>query len=344
MKIQENVNLSTYTTFQLHAKARFFAEVKSIEDINECLEAIKAKKIPFFILGGGANVAFVKNFPGLVIKIGLLGKEIISSNKEKVLIKVAAGEDWPEFVHWCVDAGYCGIENLAEIPGCVWASPVQNIWAYWTEAREIIKEVHYIDIETGKEFILDNASCNFAYRDSIFKHELAEKIIITHVVFELKIFENWMPLKIDYKEITQYLSAHLIDPKNVTPKMLAEIIKTIRSSKLPDRHKIGTAWSFFKNPIIPRKQLISLKFEFSNIIYFEISEPKSVKLSAWQLIELCWFKWVKRWHVGVYDKHALILVNNGWADGKEISDLSHEIIQAVKTKFGVVLEPEVIMV
>lgn len=356
MNIQSNVSLKPYTTFQVDAKAKFFCEIKNEEDI-QSLASRQAGLItneiwtqyPHLILGGWANILFTKDYEGLIIKTSLLGKEILEEKDDFVYIKAWAGEDWHETMMWMLQQGLVGGENLVYIPGQVGAAPVGNIWAYGKEAKDIIFAVEWIDLITWEKRVLSNEDCHFSYRESIFKHELKEKFLITAVIFQVqKDSEKYIP-DTQYKDIQQAITSTRL--LQVSGLEVAHMIIEIRKNKLPDRHKIGTAGSFFKNPVIDKEHYDKLIQKYPNLIWWEIDNLKSkiqnlksMKLSAWQLIELAWLKWYRSWDAGVSPQHALVLLNYGNANGKDIVHLAEHIQKAVKEKFDVMLMPEVIYI
>ena len=255
-----------------------------------------------------------------------------------IVLHVWAGEVWHDFVLWTVSQWWGGIENLALIPGSVWAAPMQNIGAYGVEAKDVIEFVEYVDLSDGSTHVLDNGSCAFGYRDSVFKRDLKDKVFITGVVFRLYKTTNYS-LKLDYKDVQQEIVARWLDIWEVSVKDVADMITTIRQRKLPDWTQIGTAWSFFKNPIVSDAEFTRLKNKYNWLVGYEVSW--GIKLSAGQLIELTWLKWIEKWSVWTYKNHALVLVHHGWGKGSDIVDLAKDIQDAVYAKFGVKLEPEV---
>lgn len=320
LQIQENISLKNYNTFHIDVKARFFVDVKSQEEFAELMETEIWSQYPHFFLWWGANILFTKNYPWIIIKVSLMGKEVVGEYDDHISIKVGAWESWPAFVNRCVEQGYQWLENLALIPWTVGASAVGNIGAYGTEAKDVIEEVECIMVNGECTMqTIKNAECKFAYRESIFKHALKDKVLITWVTFALKKVADTAPLK----------------------KAVADIVAQ-RQSKLPDPTQIGTAGSFFKNPIITEKVYLELKEKYPELISFPVQATGEIKLSAGQLIELCGLKWYTQWNVGVSKNHALILINLWWGTGIEMMQLATHIVSEVEKKFNIGLEPEVI--
>ena len=354
MDIQKNVSLKPYNTFAVDVQTDFFAEVKNEQEIFDLISTDVFATQPHVILGGWANILFTKNYNGLVIKVSLMGKKVIKEENNIVYVKAGAGENRHEVMMWSLEQWYVWGENLVLIPGQVWSAPVGNIGAYGKEAKDIISEVEGIVIATQEKKVRTTSECEFAYRESIFKNALKNKVIITAVTF---VFEkqsaDYVP-NIQYNDIQNSIWEKWIDPSKITAQQVADIIIKIREGKLPDRKKIGTAGSFFKNPIISKEQFELLLSKYPHLKWnifqeknqhstFNIQHSTLVKLSAGQLIELVGYKGKSVWPVATYDKHALIIVNNGGASGPEIRAFAQSIQKKVLELFGVMLEPEVII-
>ena len=345
MQIEENVDLKQYNTLKIPVKAKYFVIINQESDILDLMNFDLWKKEKHCILNGGSNILFTHDFDGIVVKIETKGKEILKSEDNSILIEVAAGENWSDFVERCCKNNYCGIENLIDIPWNVGTAPVSNIWAYGIEVSGVIYEVDWVDLTTWETWTYKNHSCMFGYRTSVFKYTQRNLFLVTKVRFLLSILdENYVP-NIWYKDIQNYISEHWANPK--TPKEVAEIIREIRKNKLPDWHKIWTAWSFFSNPIITLNEWSELEKSFPNLSHHECIEfgEKKIKLSAGQLIDRCWLKWrrIENWTAWTYEKHALILVNEWW-NADDVLKAMHYIQDSVKNKFWVILEPEVVLV
>ena len=342
MEILENVNLKEYNTFMLPSIARYFVEINNLEDVHELINSdIYKNTQKKYILWEWSNTIFTKDFDGLIIKINIKWKEILKSDNE-VLIKVWAWEIRYDFVSRCAENNFVWIENLAYIPSSIWASAVQNIWAYWAEAKDVIYEVEWIDLSTWETKIFKNSDCNFWYRDSIFKHELIDNFLITYVTYKLQKYSDKYQFNCEYAGINEKIAELWFDSQTISPSEFVQVITEIRKWKLPDWHEIGTAWSFFKNPVISLKQRSTLQQKFSELKWFEVEEW--IKLSAWQLIDMCGYKWKWNWKVWTYKTHALILVNEWNAIWNDVVDFSNEIQSAVQNRFLVDIEPEAIFV
>lgn len=344
MNIQKNISLLPYNTFAVNIQADFFVEVTNEQDIFDLISTDVFSTQTHFILGGWANILFTKNYTGLIIKVSLLGKEVVKEEWNTVYIKIWAGEDWHKAMMRALEQWYVGGENLVLIPGEVWSAPVGNIGAYGKEAKDIISEVEWIDIVTKEKKVWTNNECKFTYRESIFKNELKNKVIVTAVTF---VFEkqsaDYIP-NIQYNDIQESIGEQGIDPSKITALQLANIIIKIREGKMPDRKKTGTAGSFFKNPVVGKDQFEKLLLEYPQLKWNEIhTTGAAFKLSAGQLIEFAGFKWKSEWLVATYDKHALVIINKGGASGGDIRAFAQAIQKKVLELFDVQLEPEVII-
>jgi len=334
MNILENYDLSKLNTFGIKAKASFFIEINTEDDVVELFSLDLFKKSEKLFLGGGSNVLFTKDFDGIVVINKLKGIEIIGEDENTVLVKSMGGEAWNDLVSFSVDKGYWGIENLALIPGSVGATPVQNIGAYGVEIKETLVSVEAYEIETGKKKIFSNEECKFGYRDSVFKNELKGKYFISAMILKLNKKEN---LNSNYKALQDYLKKNNLQIKN--SKDVSNAISEIRKTKLPDPKDLGSAGSFFKNVYVDQNKFKELKEKYLDMPSF--TEGEMIKIPAGWLVEACGWKGKKVGNVGVYDKQALVLVNLGGATGQEIKNLSDEIIDSVYKKFGVKITPEV---
>jgi UDP-N-acetylmuramate dehydrogenase len=335
MQFLSKYSLKKYHTFATDVYAKCFTEINSIAQFKNLIQEDIYKTNALLILGGGSNLLFTKNFNGLVIKNNLRGVDIIKQDEDHVWVKAAAGENWHQFVLWCVNHNYGGIENLSLIPGCVGASPMQNIGAYGVEIKDVCEEVNAIDVKTGEEKTFTNAECKFGYRESVFKHIYKNKYLITSVVFRL----NKKPVfNTSYGAIEQELKTMGVTQLSV--KAISDAVINIRSSKLPDPAKIGNAGSFFKNPEVSKQKHDELKLQHPNLVAYALDNG-NYKLAAGWLIEQCGFKGKRFGDAGVHVNQALVLVNYGTANGSEIYNLSQQILDAVKNTFGVTLEREV---
>jgi UDP-N-acetylmuramate dehydrogenase len=342
MNIQENISLQDYNTFHIDAKAKFFVEVNNEEDIKHLIADTVRTSHPHLILGGGANILFTKDYDGLVVKISFMGKTIMKEKDGLVYVKAGAGEDWHETMMRILEQGLVGCENLVYIPWQVGSAPVGNIWAYGKEAKDIIFSIEGIDLVSGEKKVLSNADCQFTYRDSIFKHELKGRFLVTAVIFQVqKNSVEYMP-DVGYKDIQQAMASQWLE--KISGLELAKIIIELRKHKLPDRHEVGTAGSFFKNPIVDKSEYDNLLQKYPELIWWPLEEILKVKLSAGQLIELAGLKGYRQWYVGVSENHALVLINYGWWTGANMVKLAKAIQKKVLGQFAIRLEPEVLYV
>ncbi|MEN8194513.1 MAG: UDP-N-acetylmuramate dehydrogenase, partial [Bacteroidota bacterium] len=333
MTILENQSLKSYNTFKVEANAKSFCKIDNADALEELLSNATYRNEQKLILGGGSNILFVKDFDGLVIKNDICGIEIISETE--ALIKVGSGYNWDKLVEYTVNAGYNGLENLSLIPGTVGASPIQNIGAYGVEVKDVIESVEFIELETLEKKTFTNSECNFAYRDSIFKKELKDKIFISAVTFKLS-RENVTNVK--YDALKNYFESHQIS--DITPQSIRKAVIEIRESKLPNPDKIGNAGSFFKNPTISIEQFENIKSEHNDLRGYPV-DKNSVKISAGWLIEKCGLKGQRVGDVSIYEKQALVIVNHNNANGNEILEFSNMITEKVEEKFNIKLENEV---
>lgn len=341
MPIQENVSLKNYNTFQIDAKAAFFVEITNEEDIQHLIANDVRTSHPHLILGGGANILFTKDYDGLIVKVSIMGKEIVEEDGF-VYVKASAGEDRHETMMRILNQGLVWCENLVYIPGQVGSAPVGNIWAYGKEAKDIIFSVEAIDLKTWEKKVFSNAECAFSYRDSVFKRDLKDRFLITAVVFQVqKNSPDYQP-DVEYRDIQQALASQWVE--HVSGLELANMIIEIRKHKLPDRHTIWTAGSFFKNPIVEKNDYDNLLQKYPELIWWPMDEVLKVKLSAGQLIELAGMKWHRQWYVGVSEQHALVLINYWWWTGHDIVALAKAIQKKVLGQFAIRLEPEVLYV
>jgi UDP-N-acetylmuramate dehydrogenase len=334
--IKENVDLQPFNTFRLKAVARYFTAIHSVEEFQELIHGAIYKNTKHLILGGGSNVLLTKNFDGLVIKVSLKGIEIQSETPEMVTLKVGAGENWHEFVMYCVDRDWGGIENLSLIPGTVGAAPMQNIGAYGVEIKDVVQNVTAIDKKSGEVRSFSNNECVFGYRESVFKQELKEKYFISSITLTLT--KKNHQLNPSYGTIQATLNELGITQLSV--KAISDAVITIRKQKLPDPAVIGNAGSFFKNPTIHVKQYEELKITYPTIPGYQ-TENQEVKIPAAWLIEQCGWKGKTFDSIGVHKNQALVLVNYGDGSGDKIWALALEIIESVKQKFNVTLQAEV---
>ncbi|WP_415328801.1 UDP-N-acetylmuramate dehydrogenase [Chryseobacterium sp. MMS23-Vi53] len=334
--MHENFSLKPYNTFGVEAKAKYFAEINSIEELKKALNFSTDHNLPLLFLGGGSNILLTKDFDGLAVKLNLKGihEDLISENH--VLVTAKAGENWHEFVQFCLDKNYGGLENLSLIPGNVGTSPMQNIGAYGTEIKDIFVNCTVLNLENLQLETFDLEQCKFGYRDSVFKQEGKGKYVILEVIFKLTRQNHH--IKTEYGAIKSELENLGIE--NPTIQDVSKAVINIRQSKLPDPKQIGNAGSFFKNPTILLTQFEELQQKFENIQGYPNGD--FVKVPAGWLIEQCGWKGKQIGDVASHKLQSLVIINaTGEATGKEIFDFSTEIINSVKEKFGIELEREV---
>ena len=334
MKISHNISLKKYNTFGIDVSAKDFVTATSINELQKILQ-LKPEKL--FVLGGGSNMLLTKNINNsLVIHINIKGIKKIDENPGFVFINVSAGENWHDFILWCIDNNYGGLENMSLIPGNVGTAPIQNIGAYGTELKDNFIECEAIEIETGIIKSFSKIECEFDYRNSVFKNKLKGKYIITSVTFKLT-KKNHI-LNTAYGVIEKELDDNnILSP---TIKDISNAVIAIRKSKLPDPKTLGNSGSFFKNPVITKQEFEVFIAKYPEAPNYKVSNNE-IKVPAGWLIEQAGFKGKQYGDAGVHEKQALVLVNHGNATGKEIWDLAMKIKTTVKEKFGIEINPEV---
>jgi UDP-N-acetylmuramate dehydrogenase len=339
MEYSQNESLLPYNTFHFDCIAAHFVRIQNKADLEEFYNNKLLADLPCLILGGGSNILLTHDtYAGVVIKNEITGVTIDEIGETHCLITVGAGTERDTFVQRSLDNDFFGLENLSWIPWSVWGAPVQNIWAYGEEVKTYITQVTTFDLTTGDTHLFNNVQCNFWYRRSIFKEEAYRTHIITHVQFRLPRYDA-----VTYVPNISYASLALDAEVLPTPHTVAIAIKATRASKLPDRHTLGTAGSFFKNPTTTTSTYAQLKQATPDLKGFPQADG-SIKLSAGQLIELAGFKGYTTGHVGTYAKHALVLVHHGWGTGQELLALVKQIQDAVEQRFGITLAPEVCII
>lgn len=337
MKVLENYSLLSHNTFGIDARCSRFVEYENVEELENVLCDVRKSKCRNFLhIGGGSNLLFTKDFEGTILHSAILEKKIVEENDQYVLLRVGAGENWDDFVAWCVEKGYYGLENLSYIPGEVGASAVQNIGAYGKEVCEFIDTVETVEVETGMTRIFTADECHYAYRYSTFKAENKGKYIVTYVQFRLsKTFEP----DLKYAALSRELEARNIPVNIVTAQLLRNLVVEVRKSKLPEPSEIGSAGSFFMNPVVPQEISDALLAKYPTMPHYPVEG--GVKVPAGWLIDQCGWKGKNMGKAGVYEKQALVLVNHGGATGEDICRLSKAIQQDVLKKFGITINPEV---
>jgi UDP-N-acetylmuramate dehydrogenase len=334
ISIQHNVSLKEFNTFGISAKAKHFISISNKAKLIEALQLPQFSE--YFVLGGGSNMLLTKDIEIPVLHINLKGKRVVLTTNENVIVEIQAGENWHEFVLWCIENDFGGVENLSLIPGNVGTSPIQNIGAYGVELKDTFVRCTAIDIETQEEKIFKHEDCNFGYRNSIFKNEVKGNYIITSVVFKLTNKNH--RLNTSYGAIQQELAHNNIT--NPTVKNVSDAVIAIRERKLPNPKEIGNSGSFFKNPVISKADFDTLEASHSTVPHYVISDTE-IKVPAGWLIEQCGFKGKRFGDAGVHKNQALVLVNYDNASGAEILALAKKIQETVLEKFNIQIEAEV---
>lgn len=331
--VAHNVDLKPFNTFGISVKADHFSRFSSVEELRDLLKQLNGQEL--LILGGGSNVLFTKDFHGTVLRNEIKGFEIIEEDQDHVIVRSGAGEVWHEFVMKCIDHGFAGLENLSLIPGSVGASPMQNIGAYGVEIKDVFHSLEAFHIETGELHTFDGPSCEFGYRESVFKRKLKGQYVIVSVSFRLS--KHPQP-NTSYGAIESELQKMGVSEPTI--RDVSNAVIAIRSSKLPDPKVIGNAGSFFKNPVVEQSLVDSILTNYPDAPNYP-AEPGKRKLAAGWLIETAGWKGKTIDHYGVHKLQALVLVNYGGASGDQVYDLSTAIINDIREKFGVTLEREV---
>lgn len=353
MLVENNVPLQPYNTFHIVAKAHTLVRVASDEDVQRVVAHPELGPARKFVLGGGSNIVLTGDVKPVVLKVEVMGRRLLEETPKAWIVEAGAGEDWHDFVAWTLQQGWPGLENLALIPGTVGASPVQNIGAYGVELQDRFDSLDAVDLLTGKVFTLHAAQCAFGYRDSVFKHAgvladaargtpsglgLAGRALITRVRFRLP--KRW-------KAVLGYLDLEKKRAESGNPapsaQLICEWICEIRRAKLPDPQAIGNAGSFFKNPTVTPEQCADIIARDPKIVHYHLAEG-TVKLAAGWLIDACGWRGKSVGNAGVYEKQALVLVNRGGATGGEVMTLARAIQTSVYERFGILLEPEPVVV
>ncbi len=345
MEILEYHELQAYNSFAISARARYFSEVHDVDELRQALAAATQLDVPVLIMGGGSNLLFVRDFPGLVIHIAMQGIQISAEEKSSVMVTAAAGENWHHFVSYCLQHGYYGLENLALIPGSVGAAPVQNIGAYGIEIKDSFVELKALIIDSGEIVSMNLQQCRFAYRDSIFKRELKNRAVVLSVTVRLS---TEPCISTAYGSLEAALAHHA---RPIMPADVFAAVCAIRRSKLPDPAVLGNAGSFFKNPIVSIENYTQLLEKYPGMPSYPLNpdasavlhpgNPEFVKVPAAWLIEKSGWKGRRLGAVGVHTQQALVLVNHGGGSGQQLLDLAMSISESVASAFGIHLEAEV---
>lgn len=335
MRVEENILLRNFSTFQTGGPARYFARVQTGEDLDEAIKFARDSRAGFVVLGGGSNIlARDEGFPGLVIKMEIGGVEFYEQGA-KVLAVAGAGENWDDFVGATVARNLSGLENLSLIPGTVGAAPIQNIGAYGREVSETIEWVETFNSETLRKETLYKRECEFSYRDSVFNRSDGKKYIVTRVAFALA--KNGIP-SIEYKDVKEELAAR--SARVPTIQDVRDAVVTVRTAKLPDVKEVGTAGSFFKNPVVSEKILNEVREKFPDVLAFPFDGRFKIR-AGWLLDHAIGAKGERKGNVGAWHNQALVVVNYGNATTKEILHYAEDLRARVKEKTGLELEYEV---
>ena len=330
MKDLRDYSLLAHNTFGIEAYCSRFLEYETAVEAQQVAEILRDTSLPYIIIGGGSNLLLTRDFPGIVVHSAVKGWDIAGCR-----MACGSGETWDDIVAISLQNGLYGAENLSLIPGDVGASAVQNIGAYGAEAKDFIREVHAIEIATGRLCVIDSEDCQYGYRQSRFKQEWKNRFLITMVVYE---FSDIFQPRLDYGNIRNELERQgIVEP---TPQQLRQVIIDIRNAKLPDPKVQGNAGSFFMNPVVGRQKYEELASQYPQMPHYTV-DAQHEKIPAGWMIEQCGWKGKSLGRAGVHDKQALVLVNLGGATGQEIVDLCETIRKNVSDKFGIDIHPEV---
>jgi len=338
MQIETGVSLKPHNTFGLPAVARTLVRVASDADVRQVVDHPELGRAPKFVLGGGSNIILTRDMPQLVLKVEVRGMRLVEERTDAWIVEGGAGENWHDFVAWSLVQGWPGLENLALIPGTVGAAPVQNIGAYGVELKDRFESLDAVDLVTGRSVTLREPICAFGYRDSVFKHSLANRSVITRVRFRLP--RPWQPV-VGYLDLERKIAETGIAAPSA--QQVFDWICSIRRAKLPDPALVGNAGSFFKNPVVTPEQCRDIIGRDPEIVHYPMPDG-SVKLAAGWMIDACGWKGKSVGQAGVYEKQALVLVNRGGAIGSEVMTLARAIQESVYGRFGIRLEPEPVVV
>jgi UDP-N-acetylmuramate dehydrogenase len=335
--IERDVGLAPYNTFGVDAHAAYFARIASAADLDEVLADPKLRALPRLVLGGGSNLLLTRDFDGLVLHVEIPGFESGGVEAGCQLVRVGAGQSWHGTVERTLHEGLPGLENLALIPGAIGAAPIQNIGAYGIELAERFHSLEALDTETGERLVMDALHCRFGYRDSLFKQVPGRYIV---VAVTLALPQRWQPVA-GYADVAGELRTRGI--AHPGPRDVFDAVVAIRRRKLPALPMTAGSGSFFKNPVVSRRQRDELIAHHPSLVSYDIGGGRC-KLAAGWLIESCGLKGYVRGRAAVYERQALVLVNRGGATGTEILQLAAEVQDRVAQKFGVKLEPEPLIV
>ena len=330
MRREQNYSLKQHNTFGIEAKCAQFVEYSTEAEAKEVAELLRTTRVPYIIIGGGSNLLLTRDYEGIVVHSTCKG---IERNGNRLVC--GSGEVFDDVVAQSIEMGLYGAENLSLIPGDVGASAVQNIGAYGAEAKDLIRSIRAVEIATGNVCVIENAECEYGYRQSKFKHDWKNQYLILSVEYE---FAATFEPRLDYGNIRAELEKEGISEP--TAQQLRNTIIRIREAKLPDPKVLGNAGSFFMNPIVDRQKYETLAAQYEGMPHYDI-DAEHVKIPAGWMIDQCGWKGKSMGRAGVHDKQALVLVNRGGATGQEVVALCQQIQADVKQKFGIDIYPEV---
>ena len=332
MKIDLNATLREFNTFGFDVSAEYLVFLDQVADIPELLEKAKQESLPWRVIGGGSNLVLANHLSGYTALMRIMGRRRYSETSTDTYVEAMAGENWHQFVAWCLEEGIWGLENLALIPGTVGAAPIQNIGAYGLELSQVMDSLEAFDTQKNEWVRLSSSDCRFSYRHSIFKED-PQRWIVSSVRFKLP--KIWHA-NLSYAELAKVFAGK--ESSTISPKAIFDKVCEIRQAKLPDPKVLGNSGSFFHNPIVTADQYKALKERFAGLVAYPSGD--NWKLAAGWLIDQCGFKGFKTGHVGVYEKQALVLVHHGGGTGQELLSLAQEIQKEVLHTFGVQLSIE----
>jgi len=333
LQVRAQVSLKPFNSFGIDVRARLFAEAHNDADVREALACAAEQQLPLLVIGGGSNLLLTQDIDALVLRMASQGIRVLHDDGVQVVVEAEAGEAWHPFVLWTLAQGFSGLENLSLIPGTVGAAPMQNIGAYGVEIKDVFSGLTALDRQTGELRDFSLAECNFAYRDSLFKHEVGRWLIL-RVRFALS---RAVHLKLEYGPVRQRLTEQGI--AQATPSDVSRAICSIRSEKLPDPAVLGNAGSFFKNPLVSQALAAELQRQYPDLVAYPQADGQ-MKLAAGWLIDKAGWKGFRDGDAGVHQLQALVLVNYGAASGQDIAGLALRIQQDIEKRFKVVLEME----
>ncbi len=350
MLVEKNIPLQPLNTFHIVARAQSLVRIRCEADLLAVLADPQLADTRMFVLGGGSNIVLTGDVKPLVLKVEIAGRRLVQTTDRHFIVEAGAGENWHDFVAWTLAQGWPGLENMALIPGTVGASPVQNVGAYGVELQDRFESLDAMDLQSGEVFTLNAAQCAFGYRDSVFKHSsggaphqalgLKGRALIVRVRFALP--KVWKPV-LGYADLEKKMAGEQCPTP--TAQQVFDWVCAIRRAKLPDPAVIGNAGSFFKNPTVSPEQCADIIARDPKVVHYRLADG-AVKLAAGWLIDSCGWRGKSVGQAGVYEKQALVLVNRGagsnglGATGGEVMTLARAIQTSVYERFGIMLEPE----